>query len=153
ECFDVGLGFNPVWQPQITSVNTPAALGQTLSLTGGQFRGISTGSSGTGQDSSADYPLLQLRSIESGRTTFLLATDWSANSVNATALWNFPPGLALATLFVNGIQSTSAIVNISVPVPTPPVLSTPKVLANRSFQFSFTNSVGAVFGVTATTNV
>jgi hypothetical protein len=55
-------------------------------------------------------------------------------------------------VFVNGIQSTSAIVNISMPVPTPPVLTDPQKLTN-GFRFSFTNSVGALFGVRATTNV
>jgi hypothetical protein len=68
-------------------------------------------------------------------------------------VWNFPPGYALATLFVNGIPSISSIVNISVPVPLPTTLASPIKLTNGSFQFSFTNSVGAVFGMLATTNL
>jgi hypothetical protein len=67
-------------------------------------------------------------------------------------VWIFPPGWAMATVFVNGIPSTSSIVNISVPVPTPPTITDAKMLTNR-FQFSFTNSVGAVFGALASTNV
>jgi len=37
--------------------------------------------------------------------------------------WNFPLGYALATVFVNGIQSRSGVVNISVPVPVPATLT------------------------------
>ena len=66
---------------------------------------------------------------------------------------SFPPGYALATVFVNGIPSTSSVVNVSVSVPTVPTLTGAKVLLNGSFQFAFTNSVGALFGVLATTNV
>ena len=56
-------------------------------------------------------------------------------------------------MFVNGIQSTSSIVNISVPIPLPTTLTSANKSTNGSFQFSFTNSVGALFGVLATTNL
>ena len=58
----------------------------------------------------------------------------------------------LATVFVNGIQSTSRVVNVSVPVPVSAPLDEPVSLTN-GFQFTFTNSVGALFGVLATTNL
>ena len=67
-------------------------------------------------------------------------------------MWNFPPGYALATVFVNGIQSTSAVVNISVPVSTTTTL-TGTTLTNNSFRFAFTNSPCALFGVMTTTNL
>jgi len=57
------------------------------------------------------------------------------------------------TMFVNGIPSTSSIVNISVPIPTQPTITDAKKLTNGSIQFAFTNSVGAVFGALASTNV
>jgi hypothetical protein len=152
ELYDVGLGFSNSWQPRITSLTSPLNLGGNLVVTGSQFRGISGGSGGNSQDSSADYPLVQLRSIESGQTVFLLTTNWSTNSFTSLPVWNFPPGYALATVFVNGIQSTSSVVNISVPVPTVATLASPQKLTN-GFQFAFTNSVGALFGVLATTNL
>jgi len=65
---------------------------------------------------------------------------------------NFPPGYAQATVFVNGIPSTSSIVNISVPIPKVTILTGPTKQASGSFQFAFTHSVGALFGVLATTN-
>ena len=152
ELYDVGLAYSNKWQPQITAFTLPLNLGGSLVVTGKQFRGISEGSSGNAQDSSADYPLVQLRSIESGQTVFLLSTNWSTNSFASSAVWNFPPGYALATLFVNGIESTSSIVNISVPVPATTTLMG-AALTNGQFQFGFTNNPGALFGVLATTNL
>jgi N-acetylneuraminic acid mutarotase len=152
ELFDPGLGFTDSWQPSITSITSPLSLGNSLVVTGAQFRGISSASGGNSQDSSTDHPLVQLRNIESGQTTFLHCTNWSATSFASVPVWNFPPGYALATVFVNGIAGTSSILNISVPIPTPPFISAPRQLGG-SFQFSFTNSVGALFGALTTTNL
>src|ERR1035437_7324118 len=97
---------------------------------GSQFRGVSGGSCGNSQDSPADYPLVQLRRLDNEQTMFLLTTNWSTNSFTSLPVWNFPAGYALATVFVNGIQSTSSVVNISVPVPTAATLTGPQKLTN-----------------------
>ena len=153
-CFyDPGLSISNAWQPQITSVTSPLAIGGSLTVNGSGFGQIIGNQSGPdGQGTSTDYPLVQLRSIESGQTTFLLATNWSANSFTSLPVTNFPPGYALATVFAGGIPSTSSMVNISVPVATPPVLSSAGLALNGAFQFGFTNSPGALFGVWATTS-
>jgi hypothetical protein len=104
------------------------------------------------QDSPTDYPVVQLRSLENGQTSFLLSTHWQTNSFASAPVWGFPPGYALATVFVNGIPSTGSVLNISVPVPTTTSLTSARALTNGTFQFSFTNTVGALFGVLATTN-
>ena len=152
ELYDVGLGYTHSWQPQIATVPSPLNLGDSLVVTSAQFRGVAEGSGGNSQDSSTDYPLVQLRRLDNEQTVFLLTTNWSTNSFTSLPVWNFPPGFALATVFVNGIQSTSSIVNISVPVPTAANLTGPQKLTN-GFQFAFTNNVGALFGVLATTNL
>jgi hypothetical protein len=152
ELYDVGLGYTNSWQPQIATNTSPLGLGSSLVITGSQFRGVSEGSGGNSQDSSADYPLVQLRRLDNEQTVFLLTTNWSTNSFTSLPVWNFPPGWALATVFVNGIQSTSSVVNISISVPTSTTLTGAQALAN-GFQFAFTNSVGALFGVLATTNL
>ena len=152
ELYVVGLGFSNSWQSQITTITSPLNFGSKLILSGAKFRGISGASGGNTQDSSSDYPLVQLRSLESGQTTFLLTTSWSTNSFTSLPVWNFLPGYALATVFVNGIPSTSSIVNISVPIPTTTVLTDAKKTTN-GFQFAFTNSPGAIFGVLASTNL
>ena len=94
-------------------------------------------------------------------------------------LSGFPPGFALATVFVNGIPSSASFVNIgvpilptttltgaqtlgdnsfsagsvTVPVPTLTTLTRAQTLNDGSFQFTFTNSPGALFSVLATTNL
>jgi hypothetical protein len=153
ELYNIGLGFDASWQPQIATVTSPLNLGGSLVITGAQFRGISEGSGGNGsQDSPSDYPLVQLRSVESGQTLFLLSTNWQTNSFTSLPVWNFPPGYALATMFVNGISSTGSVVNISVPVPTATTLAGAQTLSDGSFQFAFTNNPGALFGVLMSTN-
>jgi hypothetical protein len=153
EVYDSGLGFNASWQPQIATATSPLSPGSSLVISGSQLRGISEGSSGNGsQDSSADSPLVQLRRLDNEQTTFVLSTNWSTNSVTSVPLVGFPAGHALATVFVNGVPSTSSIVNVSVPVATPPRLTSAQVLTNGSFQFAFTNSVNAFFSVVAATN-
>ena len=152
ELFDVGFGFSPFWQPQIATLTSPLSLGSGLLVTGSGFRGVSEGSCGNSQDSPGDYPLVQLRSLESGQTTFLSSTNWQTNSFASSPVTGFPPGWTLATVFVNGIPSTGSILNISVPVPTATALTSAKRLTNGAFQFAFTNSVGVLFGVLAATN-
>ena len=83
---------------------------------------------------------------------FLLSTNWQTNSLASAPVWNFPPGCALATVFVNGVPSTSSVVSILVPVPTTTILTPARRLTNGSFLFTFTNSPGALFSVLATTN-
>jgi large repetitive protein len=153
ELYDAAVVFNYSWQPHISSVSSPLELGGSLTLGGDHFRGISEGTSGNTQSSPANYPVVQLHSVEGGQSLFLPATNWSANSFSSAPVWGFPPGYALATMFVNGIPSTSSVVSVSVPVPTPPRPTYARRLGNGGFEFGFTNSVGAWFGVLANTNV
>jgi len=72
---------------------------------------------------------------------------------NLAGSWKFPPGYALATVFVNGIPSAASILSISVPVPYSANLIGGQILRDGSFRFAFSNSPGALFKVLATTNV
>ena len=121
ELYDVGLGFNASWQPQITSVTSPLCSGASLALTGSQFRGVSEGSGGNNcQNSPADYPVVQLRSLGNDQILFPLAASWSSNSFRSLPVTGLPIGYALVTVFVNGIPSPSSIINI---VPAQPELT------------------------------
>ncbi len=116
ELYDVGLGFDPSWQPQITGITSPLGFGSALSLTGSLFSGISGASDGNTQDSSTDYPLVQLRSIEGSQSLFLLPdpnTGWSDTSFTSLPIGVFPSGYWLTTVFTNGIPSSSAIVSVT----------------------------------------
>ncbi len=157
ELYDVGLGFSSSWQPQIAMLTSPLTLGGSLVITGSQFRGISEGSGGDGQDSPGDYPLVQVRSVESGLTLWLAGangTTWSANSFASAPVSGLAAGYALATVFVNGIPSDDAVLNIiNAPVLTAITLTGAKILPSGSFQFVFTNSPGEVFSALSTTNL
>ena len=153
EEYDIGLGFSSLWQPPIASSTSPLGLGSNWVFISNWLRGVSGASGGNSQDSSSDYPLVQLRSLESGQTMFLQTTNWSTNSFTSLPVWNFPPGWAMAIVFVNGIPSTSSIVNIAVPTPVATTVTAIGRLTNGTVQFAFTNNPGAVFGVLATTNL
>ena len=125
ELYDIGLGFmRPGWQPQITTATSPLVLGSSLMLTGSRFQGISQASGGNSQDSSTNYPVVQLRDIDNSQVAFLPVdpmAGWSDTTFTSTPVNNFPPGPALVTVFTNGIPSDSKyiVVATSTPSPTP----------------------------------
>jgi hypothetical protein len=146
--YDVGLGFTNSWQPQITAITSPLDNGWCLKLTGSQFRGVSEGSCGNTQDSPADYPVVQLRSLANEQTVFLLTTNWSTNSFTSVPVTGLPPGWMLATVFVNGIPSTSSILYLG-----PILLTSPTKPPEGAFQFNFVNTPGVGFTALCTTNL
>jgi hypothetical protein len=115
ELYDIGLGYvRPDWQPQIATATSP--LISSLTLTGSRFQGISQASGGSYQDSSTNYPLVQLRSIDNNQVAFLPVdptSGWSDTSFTSTPVSNFPPGPALVTVFTNGIPSDSKYLVVS----------------------------------------
>ncbi len=113
ELYDVGLGFTNTWQPQVTNLISPMTLGSSLSVGGFRFRGISGANCGNAQDSPSDYPVVQLRSVDSGQVLFPLSTNWSTNTFVSSGFTNFPTGFAYLTVFVNGIPSTSSFISIT----------------------------------------
>ena len=100
ELYDVGLGFSSAWQPKISKVKLTD--GKRLLLTGSLVQGISQASGGNTQDSSSNYPIVQLRSLDSRQVVFLPVdaiggcTDRSLISRRAR---DFPLGPALVTGF------------------------------------------------------
>ncbi len=135
ELYDPGLGFDPTWQPLLTMVS-PSILpsGSELTASGSQFKGISEASGGNGaQNSSSNYPLVQLLSLANEQTLFLLVdamTGWSDTSFTSTPITlmttsssGFPIGYALVTVFTNGIPSQSQLVLATT---TPPVCPQPQ---------------------------
>jgi hypothetical protein len=131
ELYDQGLGFDSNWQPLLTTVS-PFILqsGNSLTASGSRFKGISEASGGNGvQNSSSNYPLVQLRSLINEQT-FLLsvdpATGWSDTSFTSTPITlmtttssGFPIGYALVTVFANGVPSQSQFVLGAAPTSGP----------------------------------
>ena len=126
---DLGLGFlRPDWQPQIATATSPLITGGSLILTGSRFNGISQASSGNFQDSSTNYPVVQLRAIDNSQVAFLPVDPiigWSDTSFTSTPVNNFPPGPALVTVFTNGIPSDSKYLVVATPTSTPTPTPTP----------------------------
>ena len=95
ELYDVGLGFlRPDWQPQIATATSVLMTGSSFVLTGSRFQGISQASGGNSQDSSTNYPLVQLRSLENSQETFLPVNPmagWSETAFTSTPVNDFPP--------------------------------------------------------------
>ena len=120
--YDVGLGFmRPAWQPQIARATSPLLPAGGLKLNGSRFQGISQASGGTFQDSSTNYPVVQLRSIDNSQVAFLPVDPiggWSDTFFASTPLNNFPPGPALVTVFTNGIPSDAKYVLVASPSTT-----------------------------------
>src|SRR5205823_6014211 len=129
ELYDIGLGFmRPDWQPQIATATSSLITGSSLILTGSRFQGISQASSGNGQDSSTNYPVVQLRAIDNSQVAFLPVdpiAGWSDTAFNSTPVNNFPAGPALVTVFTNGIPSDSKYLAVAAPTPTPTPTATP----------------------------
>jgi hypothetical protein len=146
------LPITPV-RTQIATFTSPLSLGGSVVLTGSQYRGVSEGSGDNPQDSPADYLLVQLRSVESGQTLFLLSTNWSTNSFTSAPVSGLPPGWTLATVFVNGIPRTSSILRIDAVAMPAIILTNAAKLPGGAFQFAFTNMPGLGFSVLATTNL
>ena len=116
-----GLGFDPSWQPLLTTVTPLIVPGSELTASGSRFKGISEASGGNGaQNSSSNYPLVQLLSLANEQTLFLpvdAMTGWSDISFTSTPITvmttsssGFPIGYALVTVFTNGIPSQSQFV-------------------------------------------
>jgi len=146
ELYDVGLGFNSAWQPQISTATSPLGYGNSLSLTGAGFRGVAEGSGGNTQDSSADYPVVQLRRLDNEQTIFLNSTNWGTNAYTSTAVTNQQTGWALVTVFVNGIPSPASLVSFGTP---PQILTQPTnqmVAAGSTAAFTATASGVATLG-------
>ena len=150
ETYNAGLGFNAAWQPQITSAASPLILSNSLQITGSGFRGVSEASENSTSDSATDFPVVRLRSFENEQTLFALSTNWSTNIFASTAVANFPLGFAYATVFANGISSTSKVLLVSAPAPG---LVQASKTTNGQVQLGFSGMPGVSYTVLATTNV
>jgi WD40 repeat protein len=112
ELYNPGLGFLAAWRPVINTVPPSLTSNQRLYLTGTGFRGVSGASGGAANDSPTDYPLVQLRRLDSGRLLWLTLYDDNPTAFSATAfesgqLQDFQTGHCLVTVFANGIPSVS----------------------------------------------
>jgi len=106
QLYDVGLGFRESWTPKIHDITHTND--KEIILSGSGFEGVSQASGGNTQDSSSNYPLVQLRSLDTSQVAFILADPaqgWSDTTFGSLPLKDFLPGPALVTVVTNGIPS------------------------------------------------
>jgi hypothetical protein len=122
ELYDPGLGFNSSWQPLLTTAGI--GTGNAIMVSGSRFKGISEASGGNShQNSSSNYPLVQLLSLVNEQMLFLplnMIAGWSDTAFTSTPITvmttnssGYPIGYALVTVFTNGIPSDSKYVVVS----------------------------------------
>ena len=112
EVYSRNLGFDADWQP-VFSAPSPLYIGTPLVLTGSGFTGVSQASGGATNDSSTNYPLVQLRRVDNGQIKWLLpdpAHPFSDTSFTSVPVTGILPGPAIVTVFVNGIPSKAKII-------------------------------------------
>ena len=110
ELYDVGLGYSSDWQPEIATGSSILRPNGRLWLVGSRFQGISQGSGANTQDSSTNYPVVQLRSVDNSQVAFLPVDrvgGWSNTRFLSRRVSDFPSGPALVMIFSNGIPSAS----------------------------------------------
>jgi N-acetylneuraminic acid mutarotase len=116
ELFDVGLEARSEWKPKIDQASSTFEHGWRVRLGGTRFQGISEGSRGDVADSATNYPIVQLRRLDSSQVAFLPVDPrrgWSNTSFRCAPLSDFPSGPTLVTVFTNGVQSNATYLLLS----------------------------------------
>ncbi len=117
ELFDSGIGFNAAWRPQLNPIPTQVRLAKPLVLTGSQLRGYHwlEAASGNASGSATNYPLVQLRRMDNGQIIWLAPdpkVGFTNSAITTLPISNIKTGLAILTVFVNGIPSMSQVIDI-----------------------------------------
>jgi N-acetylneuraminic acid mutarotase len=105
-------------KPVLDAVTDPLTLGSSLQVTGTGFLGLSEGSGGRAMDSGTNYPLIQLRRLETEQMLVLpvdTAVGFSDSSFTSVPVVDFPVGFAYVTAFVNGVASEAKIIRVVEP--------------------------------------
>jgi len=144
EVFDIGRGGSIGWAPLITDVTNPLVEGSVLTAAGVRFEGLGEASSGLGsQHSATNYPLVQLRHLDSDRVRWLHVgpgAKWTDTSFDSAPVTGCIPGPTRATVFTNGIPSVSHIIMLEC---LPPTVTTSPVNAEACVGGSASFTVAA----------
>lgn len=107
-------------RPEISTLSLSEESPSKLSLTGIRFAGYLESSGGSSNNAPANLPLLQLRGVESGITSFVLSDSlhsWSDTSFSSASIYGLPIGFYRASLITGSIPSVGKTVRIA-PVAT-----------------------------------
>lgn len=117
EVYDRGLGFQVGWRPTLSSASSPLVLTTRLAAAGSGFQGYgkTEASDGATHNSATNYPVVQLRRLDSEQVRWLRPEPtalFSDTLFTSTAVTGFPAGPALVTVFVNAIPSISRVIRV-----------------------------------------
>lgn len=111
EVFDIGLGYAANARPLISGATSSLGDGQPLVIEGSGFRGVGESSGGNGgQSSPSDYPVVQIRTIDSEQIRYVgpdPSVGWSDTGYTSEVVAGLPTGYYRVTVFANGIPSIS----------------------------------------------
>jgi N-acetylneuraminic acid mutarotase len=115
EFYDPALVGDSTWQPTITSLPTTLVLSQKLTFSGTNLRGyqLNEASGGGANSSASNVPLVQLRRMDNNQIRWLLPdpqTGFSDTSFTSQPVSGIPAGLAMVTVYVNGMPSTPKVI-------------------------------------------
>lgn len=150
ERYDPGLGFSEETRPVVGRVSLS---GGAFTLTGVRFQSPSEGSSGNSQNSVGNYPVVQLRDLESGQVRTLTPgpSGWSNNSFTAQSIGSPPAGFSLLTVISDGVPSPAqpyspSAANNGTAIPMVNISGRVSTLGNTGFRatMTLTSSTGEV---------
>ena len=114
--------YQSAWQPTISSAPYALTAGQTYSISGTQFNGVSTGAAyGDDFQDNTNYPLVRIVNNSTGsiyyakthgHSTMGVATGSTAVSTNFDVPANMPSGACELYVVANGIPSASSACNV-----------------------------------------
>jgi len=119
--------YNPSWAPSISSVPSTVQNGDTYSISGTQFNGLSQATAyGDESQDATNYPLIRITNATTGRVFYArthdhssmgVATGTAAVSTNFDVPANIQAGASTLVVVANGIPSAPVSVNIASTAP------------------------------------
>ncbi|MBF0567445.1 MAG: Ig-like domain repeat protein [Nitrospirae bacterium] len=91
------------------NVSSMSFTGTKITLSGTKFKGDSEASGGSFNNSSTNYPILQLMRIDNGQTYYVPSdstTNWSDTTFQSASVASYPGGHYIASIITNALQST-----------------------------------------------
>ena len=123
EVYTAAGSFDPVWAPTITSAPTTVQAGQTYTISGTQFNGLSQGAAyGDDAQSATNYPLVRITNADTGHVFYARTHDHSSMGVATgdaivSTSFDIPVDVELGDsdleVVANGIPSVPVAISIS----------------------------------------
>jgi len=151
ELYNVGLGFSNTWQPQNASITSPLGLGSSLTITGAQFEALRKDPAAARR---TRPPIIRWCSCAALRVggQFSCHPPTGPRTHSPRCRSGISRRLGAGTVSSMAFQAPAASSTSVFPFPPSPP-DRAAMPTSGAFSFTFTNSVGALFGVLSSTNL